>query len=103
MRVSEDYWDELGHPNVKLIPVEFTIRKHVRRRPHVAYFPFVRKRSLPVLTVDATRSNQAFSHDKCNIFPGLSYKERVRKNDVGHGAQVEFALKFTKWAKVTCY
>ena len=42
-----------------------------------------------------------------SIFPG-SYKEAkntfsnsVRKNDVG--AQVEFALKFTKGARVTCY
>ena len=23
--------------------------------------------------VDATIGNQAFSHDRCNIFPGLSY------------------------------
>ena len=60
MRVSEDYWDELCRPNVKIIPT----RKHVRRRLHVAYFPFVRKRSLPFLTVDATSSNQAFSHDR---------------------------------------
>ena len=43
-----------------------------------------------------------------SIFPGLSYKEAkntfsnsVRKNDVG--AQVEFALKFTRGARVTCY
>ena len=37
-------------------------------------FPF-RKRSLPFLTVDATIGNQAFSHDCCNIFPGLSYNK----------------------------
>ena len=39
-------------------------------------FPF-RKRSLPFLTVGVTISNQAFlsSHDRCNIFPGLSYKK----------------------------
>ena len=43
-----------------------------------------------------------------SIFPGLSYKEAkntfsnsVRKNDVG--AQVEFALKFTKGPRVTRY
>ena len=43
-----------------------------------------------------------------SIFLVLSYKEAkntfsnsVRKNDVG--AQVEFALKFTKGARVTCY
>ena len=53
-------------------------------------FPF-RKRSLPFLTVGVTISNQAFlsSPDRCNIFPGLSYKKakntfsnRVKKNDV---------------------
>ena len=51
--------------------------------------------------VDATISNQAFSHYRCNIFPGLSYKKAkntfpnsVRKNDVE--VQVEFSLKFTK-------
>ena len=40
--------------------------------------------------VDATTGNQAFSHDGCNIFPGLSYNKKanntflnsVRKNDV---------------------
>ena len=54
-------------------------------------FPF-RKRSLLLLTVDTTISNQPFlsSHDRCNIFPGLSYKKAkntfsnsVKKNDVG--------------------
>ena len=70
-------------------------------------FPF-RKRSLPFLMVDATISNQAFNHDRCNILPGLSYKKAkntfsnsVRKNDVG--VQIEFSLKFTKRARITCY
>ena len=45
--------------------------KRFRRR----LFPF-RKQSLPFLTVDATTGNQAFSHDGCNIFPGLSYTTR---------------------------
>ena len=74
-------------------------------------FPF-RKRSSPFLTVDVTISDQAFlsshNHDRCNIFPGLSYKKEkntfsnsVKKNDVG--AQVEFSLKFTKRTRVTCY
>ena len=31
-------------------------------------FPFL-KWSLRFLTVDATTGNQAFSHDRCNIFP----------------------------------
>ena len=51
--------------------------------------------------VDATISNQAFSHYRCNIFPGLSYNKAkntfpnsVRKNDVE--VQVDFSLKFTK-------
>ena len=63
---------------------------------------------MPFLTVDATISNQALNHDKCNIFPGLSYKkakntfsDSVRTTDFG--AQVEFSLKFTKRARVTCY
>ena len=49
--------------------------------------------------VDATIGKQAkFSHDGCNIFPGLSYNKAnntflnsVRKNDVE--AQLEFSLK----------
>ena len=56
--------------------------------------------------VDATISNQAFSHDRCNIFPGLSYKKAkntfsnsVRKNDVE--VQLEFSLKFTKELRKT--
>ena len=54
-----------------------------------------RKRSLPFLTVDATLGNQAFSHDGCNIFPGLSYNKTnntflnsLRKSEVE--AQIEF-------------
>ena len=35
-------------------------------------FPF-RTRSLPFLMVDATIGNQAFSHERCIIFPGWSY------------------------------
>ena len=59
-------------------------------------FPF-RKRSLPFFTVDATFGNQAFSHDGCNVFPGLSYNKAndtflnsLRKNEVE--AQIEFTL-----------
>ena len=37
------------------------------------YFPFVN--SLQFLTVDATIGNQAFNHDRCNIFPELSYNK----------------------------
>ena len=61
-----------------------TIEEEGRRR----LFPF-RKRSWPFLIVDATISNLAFNHDRCNIFPGLRYKRQkirfrsVRKNDVG--------------------
>ena len=70
-------------------------------------FPFP-TRSLPFLTVNATIGNQAFSHDGCNIFPGLSYNKAndtflnsVRTNDVE--AQVEFPLKVKERARVTCY
>ena len=73
----------------------------------VAYYGFVIG-TLPFLTVDATISNQNFSHDRCTTFPGLSYKKAnnrssnsVRKNAVG--AQVEFLLKFMERARVTCY
>ena len=69
-------------------------------------FPFC-KQSLPFLTVDATISIQAFSHDRCSILPGLSYKKTkntfsnaVRKNDIG--AQVEFS-GYNLRARVTCY
>ena len=61
-----------------------------------------------LLTVDATVNNQAFSHDRCNIFLGLSYIKgnitflnSVRKGDIE--AQVEFSLKVTERARVTCY
>ena len=70
-------------------------------------FPF-RKRSLPFLTVDATCAYQAFSQDRCNIFPGLSYNKAnntflssLRKNDVE--AQVEFTSKVMESARVTGY
>ena len=60
------------------------------------------------LTVDATIGNQAFSHDRCNIFPGLSQNKTndtffnsLRKNDVE--AQVEFTLKVLERARVACY
>ena len=48
--------------------VFFFGRLRCRRR---SLFPF-RKRSLPFLTLGATIRNQAFSQDRCNIFPGLS-------------------------------
>ena len=64
----------------------------------------LRKRSLPFLTIDATIDYQTFSHDRCNIFPGLSYNKAnntplnsVKRNDVE--AQVEISLKFMDW----CY
>ena len=70
-------------------------------------FPF-RKGSLPFLTVDATLSNRAFSHDRCNIFLGLcdnkennTFLNSLRKNAVE--AQVEFTLKVMGKAKVRCY
>ena len=56
---------------------------------------------MPFLTIDATIGNEAFSHDGCNIFAGLSYNlgnntflNSVRKNDAE--AQVEFTLKVWK-------
>ena len=68
-----------------------------------------RKRSLPFLTVDqAIIGNQAFSRDRCSIFPGLSYRKgnntffnSLGKNDVE--AQVEFTLKVMERASVTYY
>ena len=70
-------------------------------------FPF-RKRSLPFLTVDAAIGNQAFSHDKCNMFPGLSYNKAnntflnsLRRKDVE--AKVEFTLEMMESARVTSY
>ena len=41
----------------------------------VFVFVFFWKLSLPFLMVDATIGNQAFSHDECNMFPGLSYNK----------------------------
>ena len=66
------------------------------------------KRSLLFLTVDATIGNQAFTHDGCNIFPGLSYNKAnntflnsFRTNEVE--AQVEFTIKMMERARVACY
>ena len=66
------------------------------------------KRSLLFLTVDATIGNQAFTHDGCNIFPGLSYNKvnstflnSFRKNKVE--AQVKFTIKIMERARVACY
>ena len=42
----------------------------IRRRQ---YLLLLRNRSLPFWTVDATIGNEAFSHDRSNIFTGLSY------------------------------
>ena len=68
--------------------------RQLNRRRWQPLFPF-RKRSLPFLTVDTTVGNQRFRHDRCNIFPGLSYnkahitfRNSRRKNDVGN--EVEF-------------
>ena len=68
--------------------------------------PF-RNQSFSFLTVDASISKQAFSHDRCNIFPGFTYKKAnntflnsVRKR---RWSQVEFSLKFMERAKVTCH
>ena len=54
-----------------------------------------------ILMIDATIGNQAFSHVRCYIFPGLSYNMAdntffysLRKNDVE--AKVEFTLKIGK-------
>ena len=70
-------------------------------------FPF-RKGSLRFLPVDATIGNQAFSRDRCNIFPGLcdnkennTFLNSLRKNDVE--AQVAFTLKVMERARVRCY
>ena len=59
-------------------------------------------------TVIATICNQALSHDRCIIFPGLSYNKAndtflnsLRNNDVE--AEVEFTLKVIERARVTCY
>ena len=54
----------------------------------------------------ATIGNQAFSHDGCNIFLGLSYNKTnntflnsLRKNEFE--AQVEFTLKIMEMVRVT--
>ena len=59
-------------------------------------------------TVDATIGNQAFSHDGCNIHPGLScnktnntFLNSLRKNEVE--SQVEFTLKIMERDRVTRY
>ena len=63
---------------------------------------------MPFLAVDATTGDEAFSDDRCYIFPGLIYHKAnntlfnsLRKNDVE--AQVEFTLRVLKRARVTCY
>ena len=62
--------------------------------------------AVAMLTVDATIGKQAFIHDRCNIFPGLSYTKAnnvfgsLRKNGVE--AQVEFTLKVMERAGVSC-
>ena len=63
---------------------------------------------MPLLTDDAIIGTQAFSHDRSNIFPGLSHSEEnntflnsLGKKDVE--AQVEFALKVMVRARVRCY
>ena len=63
---------------------------------------------MPFLAVDATTSDEAFSHDRCYIFAGLIYHKAnntflnsFRKNDVE--AQVEFTLRVLERARVTCY
>ena len=58
--------------------------------------------------MDAATGNQAFSHDKCNMFPGLSYNKAnntflnsLRRKDVE--AKVEFTLELMESARVTSY
>ena len=58
------------------------------------------------LTVDATNDNQAFCHDRCNIFFGLRYNKAndtfsivLKKSDVD--AQVKFTSKAIERARVT--
>ena len=75
--VVDAFWNRYGHPCLpstilffSQIASEKAVHFEWRRTP----FPF-RKRSLPFLTVDATIGYQAFSHDRCNIFPGLSYNK----------------------------
>ena len=61
-----------------------------------------------MLTVDATIGTQAFIHDRCNIFPGLSYTKAnnvfgsLRKNDIeakGYGQ----LLMMWQLRKTICY
>ena len=66
-------------------------------------FPF-RKRPLPFLRVDATIGNQAFSYDRCDVFPGLNYRMKndtfmngLRNND----DEAQRSLMEMAW--VTCY
>ena len=71
--------------------------------PRCSLFPF-RKRPLPFLRVDATIVNQAFSHDRCDVFPGLNYSKKnntfmisLRNNDD------EAQSSLMERASVTCY
>ena len=71
-------------------------------------FPF-RKRPLLFLTDDTATGNQAFSHKRRNIYPGLSYHKAnntvlnsLKKNDV-EAQVVEFMFKVMERARVTCY
>lgn len=53
--------------------VQFTkINGNLLTSSPLPLFPF-RKRSLLILTVDATIVNQTYSHGRCNIFSALSY------------------------------
>ena len=58
--------------------------------------------------VDTTIGSQRFRHDRCNIFPGLSYNKANntflnsrRKNDVRN--EVEFTFNVMERTSVTCY
>ena len=88
----------------------------VARLYEVCYFNFkfrrrlflFRKQSLRFFTVDATIGNQALSHDRCNIFAGLSYNKAnstflssLRKNNIE--VKVEFTFKVMDSDRVTCY
>lgn len=88
-----------------LLPVKGKRSKleHQRR-----LFPF-RKRPLLFLTDDTATGNQAFSHRRRNMFPGLSYHKAkntvlnsLKKNDV-EAQVVEFMFKVMGRARVTCY